>query len=203
MSRSNAWKYIGVGLSGVVLGVVGLFVTVVIMLPHMVEAKKPTKVSLSDIGCPSGLREDLSASRCVITPENLTALAYATDGIDGIDLLKDRPEPALIRVAAAKVENDDHLAFNLYRMAAVLGDAHSQFILGSLYSRGVGVAENDLESLRWLHEAAYNGYRKAQLRLAYMLSKGEFVEKNEVEALAWLKRARDNQGVSADRAAAI
>ena len=47
--------------------------------------------------------------------------------------------------------------------------------------------EDDFESLKWLNEAAHNGYRKAELRLAYMLSKGEFVEKDEKAALFWMK----------------
>ena len=61
-----------------------------------------------------------------------------------------------------------------------------------MISNGEGTDENDLEALKWLHEAAHNNYRKAQLRLAYMLSKGGFVEKDEVEALRWLKRAEEN-----------
>jgi len=61
-----------------------------------------------------------------------------------------------------------------------------------MYSNGKGTDEDDMESLRWLHESAHSGYRKAQLRLAYMLSAGEFIEKNDVEAVSWLNKAKEN-----------
>jgi len=203
MSRSKAWKYIGVGLGGAVLGVAGLCAFVLILFLSLPEYAKPSKVSLSDIGCLSGMNEDMASGKCIITHENLTALAYATEGIDGLDLLQHNPDPALIRQAASKIEDDDRLAFNLYRMAAILGDSHSQFIVGGLYSTGKGTKENDLEALRWLHESAHNGFRKAQLRLAYMLSKGEFVEKDDVQAVQWLKRAKESEPIDTAKAEGI
>lgn len=203
MSRSKVWRYMGVGLGGAVLGVAGLLATVIFVMPSVIKPHQLSKVSLSDIGCPSGMNEDMAAGACVISPANFTALAYATEGVDGLDLLKHNPSPVDIRQAAHKIENDDQLAFNLYRMAAVLGDAHSQFIVGGLYSNGKGTEENDLEALRWLHESAHNGHRKAQLRLAYMLSKGEFVEKDDVQAILWLTRAKESAPIDTAKAEEI
>jgi len=135
----------------------------------------------------------MSVGRCAMTPQSFTVLTYATEGMNGLDILKDKPEPSAIRGFASKVGDDDRLAFKLYHIAAILGDGESQFILGGMYSNGKGIAEDDMESLRWLHESAHNGYRKSQLRLAYMLSAGEFIAKNEAEAVRWLKRAKENE----------
>jgi hypothetical protein len=190
MLRSNLWKLLGIGLGGAVLGIGGLVVVVMAVVSQAGAPDRMDKIILSEIGCPSGMLEDLTIARCVMTPENFTALAYATGGIDGFDLLKDSPSPRGIRQAANEVKGDERLAFNLYRIAAVLGDGESQFIVGGLYSRGLGTPENDLEALRWLSESAHNGHRKAQLRLAYMLARGEFLERDVAASAEWLKKAK-------------
>lgn len=190
MSPRRVWKYLGVGVIGAVVGIGSLMTAVVLVLPLFASTLQPQDINLADIGCPAGMNEDMSVGRCAVTPQSFTVLSYATEGINGLDILKDKPEPSAIRDFASKVDDDDRLSFKLYRIAALLGDAESQFIVGGMYSNGKGTEEDDMESLRWLHESAHGGYRKAQVRLAYMLSKGEFVEKNDVEAVHWLKRTR-------------
>jgi hypothetical protein len=193
MLKGKAWKYLGVGSIGAFVGIVGLIAVFELLLPLFANNPSTQKVSLSAIGCPAGMNEDMSNGRCTMTPQTFTVLSYATEGISGLDILKDKPEPSVVRDFASKVDNDDGLAFKLYHIAAILGDGESQFILGGMYSNGRGTEEDDMESLRWLHESAHSGYRKAQLRLAYMLSVGEFIAKNDVEAVSWLNKAKENQ----------
>ena len=203
MLIGKGWKYFGIGLAGAFVGVIGLIAVFVLVLPLFAHNPSIQKVSLSGIGCPAGMNEDMSTGRCTMTPQTFTVLSYATEGLAGLDILKDKPEPSTIRGFAAKVDNDDQLAFKLYHIAAILGDGESQFILGSMYSNGKGTAEDDMESLRWLHESAHSGYRKAQLRLAYMLSAGEFIEKNDADAVLWLKKAKENRSDTAEKYAGI
>ncbi len=192
MLKGKAWKYLGVGSIGAFVGIVGLIAVFELALPLFANNPSTQKVSLSAIGCPAGMNEDMSTGRCSMTPQTFTVLSYATEGIAGLDILKDKPEPSVVRDFASKVDNDDGLAFKLYHIAAILGDGESQFILGGMYSNGKGTEEDDMESLRWLHESAHSGYRKAQLRLAYMLSAGEFLAKDDIEAVSWLKKAKEN-----------
>ena len=188
----KALKVIGIGTIGGVITLGGLFVVVTEVMPRLDGFDQATKVSLSGIGCPAGMNEDMTNGKCGATSQTLTALIYATDGVAGLDLLEDKPDPVNIRNLASQLDENPKASFKLFHIAALLGDAESQFIVGGMFSTGTGTEEDDLESLRWLHESAQSGYRKAQLRLAYMLSKGEFVAKNETDAAKWLKRAEEN-----------
>jgi TPR repeat protein len=45
------------------------------------------------------------------------------------------------------------------------GDAKAQFTLGTLYSNGKGVPQDDAEAARWFRMAAEQGNEKAQASL--------------------------------------
>ena len=73
--------------------------------------------------------------------------------------------------------------------AAQQGDAGAQFLLGSRYDRGRGVAEDDSEAVRWYRRAAQQGHASAQYYLGYKLAQGEGVAKDTGEAVRWLREA--------------
>ena len=128
----------------------------------------------------------------MISVQSKAAVSYVLHDRGGSKRLEAIPGREVLKRAAKEIQGNSKQEFALFHFAALLGDPESQFIVGGMISNGEGTDENDLEALKWLHEAAHNNYRKAQLRLAYMLSKGGFVEKDEVEALRWLKRAEGN-----------
>ena len=55
--------------------------------------------------------------------------------------------------------------FQLMKQKAERGDAIAQFIVGSCYASGRGVAQNYWEAVKWYHLSADQGYPAAQNRL--------------------------------------
>ena len=78
------------------------------------------------------------------------------------------------------------------RKAAEQGFVKAQLSLGLMYAKGVGVAEDDHESLKWYLKAADQGDADAQLILGVMHFKGEGVIKDDVKAYAWIHIAVTN-----------
>ena len=75
------------------------------------------------------------------------------------------------------------------RVLAEQGDAISQYNLGLMYDRGVGVPEDDVEAVRWHRLAAEQGYAIAQYQLGYMYALGEGVPEDDVLAYMWVHLA--------------
>lgn len=59
-------------------------------------------------------------------------------------------------------------AFEKLLPLAEQGDETAQFTLGIMYSRGQGVAQNDIEAVRWYRSSAEQGNASAQNNLARM-----------------------------------
>ncbi len=73
-----------------------------------------------------------------------------------------------------------------FRVAAAKGSADAQYNLGLMYSRGVGVEEDDAEALKWYRMAADQGHAKAQYNLGMMYYFGKGVPQNRVVAYQWV-----------------
>ncbi len=65
------------------------------------------------------------------------------------------------------------------------GDTKAQFVLGSMYRDGRGVAQSNDEMLRWWRMAAEQGNFDAQYALGNMYSGGLKVPKDHVLAYMW------------------
>jgi|GEM_PF-1506349 len=75
--------------------------------------------------------------------------------------------------------------------AAEQGDPAAQTNLGYLYAAGKGMAENDLEAVRWYRKAAVQGNVDGQLNLGVMYDNGEGVAEDNAEAVRWYRKAAD------------
>ena len=69
--------------------------------------------------------------------------------------------------------------------AANSGDPDSMFQLAVMYSRGIGVAADNAEALRWLALAAERGSPDAQ----YTMGQLRASEGDPEQAVQWLRRA--------------
>jgi TPR repeat protein len=78
---------------------------------------------------------------------------------------------------------------------AARGDVEAQVTLGSMYSSGEGVPEDDREAVRWFRLAADQGYARAQFYLACMYGGGFGVSADSGEAARWYRKAAD-QGMA-------
>ncbi len=82
------------------------------------------------------------------------------------------------------------------KQLAEQGDTKAQFVLGSMYRDGRGVAKDKNEMLRWWRMAAEGGNFDAQYALGNMYSGGSGVAKDHVMAYMWfdILAARATEG---------
>ncbi len=90
-------------------------------------------------------------------------------------------------------------ALQLYLQAARLGDAQAQFIVGSMYHKGLGAEKNDKEAFRWLLRAAEQGKSTAESEniIGYSYLRGIGVPQNFSEARRWYEKAARHNHVRA------
>ena len=86
--------------------------------------------------------------------------------------------------------------FRLMQHEAELGKPDAAYYLGKLYSRGLGVQQNDVNSEQWFQNAfeSYLASAKAadmrsQSRLCFMYFSGRGTAQSYIEALNWCERA--------------
>ena len=98
---------------------------------------------------------------------------------------------ALLPSSAFSVMTPEQIkvTMNTYRKAAEQGNADGQVNLADCYARGVGVAKDEVEAVKWLRKAAAQGYNRAQCQLGHCYARGVGVAKDEVEAVAWYRKA--------------
>jgi hypothetical protein len=199
MPSGKTWKYLSIGFIVGIVGSVCLAVASVAILASLSSKPSASGVVLSDIGCPSGMVENLATSRCEATDQTISVINNSFHKHSGTN-----PVPSIkrMRELASKIA-DNKGRFSAYRIAALLGDAESQYEVGGMLSWGTGTEEDDLEALRWLHEAAHNGYLEAQVRLAQMLSSGTYVKKDQRLARVWQERAEANKNHKTKRIAEL
>ena len=77
----------------------------------------------------------------------------------------------------------------LLKPLAERGDASAQYLLGTLYLRGQGVARSDQDALRLLGRAAEQGFAKAQTGLGDLYAQGRGVARDEGQARAWYQKS--------------
>jgi len=79
----------------------------------------------------------------------------------------------------------EDLSFSTLMLEAESGDAETQNILGSMYSKGIGVIHDDVEAVKWFRQSAEQGNERGQFSLGEMYAEGRGVEKDDAEALKW------------------
>ena len=102
----------------------------------------------------------------------------------------DADEPTLYeRGEVAYQQRDWGNALRWFVQAANKGDAAAQNMIGEMYGRGEGVAQDDAEALRWFTLAAEQKNHEAETNLGITYREGYGVTRNYDQAYAWLSRA--------------
>jgi len=78
-------------------------------------------------------------------------------------------------------------ALNLARPKAEAGDAAAQTLVAEIYSRGLGVKQDQKEAAKWYRLAAEQGVAEAQFQYALMLRSGHFVPRDADQAFALME----------------
>jgi|GEM_PF-1387879 len=84
--------------------------------------------------------------------------------------------------------------FDAVKEAAEMGHAASQFYFGTYYIDGYDhdgkkLAKNEKEGVKWIRQAAEQGWPEAQTYLGALYLEGRLVPKNNAEAVSWLRKA--------------
>ena len=90
-------------------------------------------------------------------------------------------------------------AAELFRIAALHGNALAQNNLGVMYEKGEGVPQDDKEAVRWFRLAAEQGNAQAQLHLGNQYARGYGVARDNQEAVKWFRLAAEQGNATAQR----
>jgi TPR repeat protein len=85
-------------------------------------------------------------------------------------------------------------ALREWQPLAEQGDARSQYSVGVLYERGLGVDADPAQAVSWYQRAAEQDYALAQYNLGALYQQGQGVKPDFVAALKWYRRAAE-QGI--------
>lgn len=102
------------------------------------------------------------------------------------------PSPPNMDTANAAYQKGDYArALAIVQPLAEAGDARAESLLGLMYYRGRGVAQDDKEAATWFRRAADQGDATAQFYLGGMYSEGRGVPQDYAESTQWYHRAAD------------
>ena len=82
-------------------------------------------------------------------------------------------------------------AFRIMEASAKKGKVKAQFILSTMYRRGLGVEADEYQAFEWCKKAAEEEFPEAQFQLGLMYLHGEGVTDDNSEAQKWLWAAAD------------
>ena len=95
-------------------------------------------------------------------PEVTTRYEAADSQANQTETVKKADDSLMNRADAAMEANRLEEAFSLYEEAARQGLAEAQFKCGSMYDKGLGVADDVAKALDWYEKAAVQGHADAQ-----------------------------------------
>jgi len=105
-----------------------------------------------------------------------------------------KADDPIMSFIAARIAGDEkhyYQAFAWYLPAAEQGYAIAQFNLAMMYSKGEGVAKDEIEVLNWCRKSAEQGLTLAQNCLGEIYAQGAGVKQNDTEATRWYHRAAE------------
>jgi TPR repeat protein len=97
--------------------------------------------------------------------------------------------PSADAAHAAFQKGDYATALQMVQPLAEAGDPHAEALLGQMYYRGRGVAQDDREAATWFRRAADQGDTTGQFFLGGMYSEGRGVPQDYQESAKWYERA--------------
>jgi eukaryotic-like serine/threonine-protein kinase len=97
----------------------------------------------------------------------------------------------LSELETAMGRKDYGKALGLARPLAEGGNRVAQMALGYMYEKGLGVPQNDEESVYWYKKSAEQGNMDAQYNLAFAYEQGRGIARSNFEAFRWYRAAAE------------
>lgn len=89
------------------------------------------------------------------------------------------------------IESDARQRIEMWLPLAERGHAHAQFVIGTLFLDGRGVAQDYDTALAWIAKAALQHHAEAQLQFALMHLRGQGTLRDNAAAAHWLHLAAE------------
>jgi hypothetical protein len=83
------------------------------------------------------------------------------------------------------------------RVAAELGHAQNQYVMGLLHEDGFGVPQDDRRAFEWFRRAAEQGLAGAQCSLGFMYLMGRGVAQDDATAVSWIQKSASQNDADA------
>jgi len=109
----------------------------------------------------------------------------------------DQTQKPIINYLGAQKEMGDKKCFLDTCFKATSGDVEAQYILGTYYKEGKGVAKNFSEAYRWFKIAAEAEYTEAQFELGMCYNEGKGIKKDCKKAITYLTIASKKNYIEA------
>jgi TPR repeat protein len=90
---------------------------------------------------------------------------------------------------AAYQANNMPLAYKEFLAAAEEGHSDSQFNVGLMYERGIGIGQDEKEAIVWYRKSAMQGNALAQFNLAVLYEHGRGTAVDFAQANEWYRKA--------------
>lgn len=91
--------------------------------------------------------------------------------------------------AATHPANNDRGSITILKTNAENGDTIAQYLLGTLYTVGVVVPQDEYRAFFWYKRSAEEGLVEGQFQLGMMYLEGEGVTESEDDGVKWIRRA--------------
>ena len=89
--------------------------------------------------------------------------------------------------------NGDYVtALREFKPLAEQGDSDSQYWMGYMYRKGLGVPQDDKSAVKWLRLSAEQGDSGAQFNLGNMYQNGDHFKQDNILAYMWLSISASN-----------
>ena len=115
---------------------------------------------------------------------------------EGLGVPQDYTEAVQWYRRAAETEPRFRIVEGRRWVTLVAGQAEAQNNLGLMYAEGRGVAQDEVQAVRWYRRAAEQHLAAAQRNLGLAYAEGRGVVQNDTEAVRWFRRAA-RQGLTA------
>ncbi|AMN43110.1 tetratricopeptide repeat protein [Rhodoplanes sp. Z2-YC6860] len=130
--------------------------------------------------------------RLVMTTAAVLLITAAACRVGAGAEVKSQPQYDLSEALVYYARLDYPVAYRMLLPMANSGNAVAQETLGFMYSRGEGVAADDVMALRWFKLAAIAGRPDAEFEIGKFFRDGRGVPADGKAALFWFRRAADH-----------
>lgn len=123
----------------------------------------------------------------------LTSVACSQKSSETVAVKTEEKVEFSLKKAVLSLSSGDYpKALGILRSLAESGDPESQYLLGEMHSKGLGLTQDYAATYRWYMKSARQNHPQAQYAVASLYAYGLGVERDYAQASIWSERAYQN-----------